>query len=310
MKIKLIPATPNIAFMKMRYVAFALSGILMLASLGILATKGLAFGIDFTGGLVMEFRTEQATDLATLRNAMQDITASDISLQHFGSKRDVMLRVQVAEDTNQPELIQAIKSQLEAIIQGPITYRKTDYVGPQVGNELIQGGAMALGFAFLAILIYIWFRFEWNFGIGALVALFHDVVLALGFYALLGLEFNLSSIAAILTIIGYSINDSVVIFDRVRENLRRFKKMDLRELLNLSLNETLSRTVLTAGTTIVALLALVFFGGDIIQGFSLIILFGVIVGTYSSIFIAAPVLLFSDLRRSEEDEPHASHAKA
>jgi preprotein translocase subunit SecF len=310
MKIKLIPATPSIPFMAMRHAAFALSIVLIVASFGLLFTKGLALGIDFTGGLVMEFRTEQPVELGALRTAMQDVTAGDVSLQHFGSKHDVMLRVQVAEGTNQPELVKAIKTQLESTLQTSITYRKTDYVGPQVGDELIRGGAMALGFAFLAILVYIWFRFEWNFGIGALVALAHDVILALGFYAFMGLEFNLSSIAAILTIIGYSINDSVVIYDRVRENLRRFKKMPLNELLSQSLNETLSRTILTAGTTIVALLALVMFGGEVIRGFSLIILFGVVVGTYSSIFIAAPVLLFSNLRREDDDAHEGQRATA
>lgn len=310
MPLRLINPEKSRNFMGLHKVGFALSLLLIVASIGLLVTKGLQFGIDFTGGMVMEMRLAEPVPLSELRTAVVSTDIGQVTLQHFGSDRDVMLRVQAAEGGEQQALVAQIKDMLATAVPVGIEYRKVDYVGPQVGEELVEAGVMALGFSFLAMLLYIWFRFEWQFGMGAIIALIHDAILTLGFFALLGLEFNLASIAAILTIIGYSINDSVVIYDRVRENLRKYKKMPLSELLNVSINDTLSRTLLTAGTTIVALLALVLFGGAVIRDFSMAILFGVVIGTYSSIFIAAPLLQYMGLRRSAlsgaEDTANAS----
>lgn len=296
--LKLVPHNTSVQFIQKRWFAFILSLILIIASIGILFERGLNLGIDFTGGIVMEMRFEGASDIAQLRQLLTGTVPYEISLQHFGSDNDIMLRIGQDPNNNgkQMQAVQHIKDILNQAYPGQVDYRKVDFVGPQVGSELIQSGAIALFSAFAAILLYIWFRFEWQFGVGAIVALIHDVILTLGFFSLLGLEFNLTSIAAILTIIGYSINDSVVIYDRVRENLRKYKKMLLEDLLNNSINNTLSRTLLTAGTTIVALLALVLFGGHVIESFSKAVLFGVIIGTYSSIYVAAPVLIYLGLR--------------
>ncbi len=295
--ITLIPAGTALNFLKQKNIAFALSAILILGSFFLLATRGLNFGIDFTGGIVIEVQAEQPIVLADIRGALQNSVEGEVALQHFGNEQDILIRVQGSEKEDQGAIIENIKAILANTIPGELDYRKVDFVGPQVGSELIQAGALSLGLAFLAMMLYIWLRFEWQFGVGAIIALVHDIILTLGFFSLMHIEFNLTSIAALLTIIGYSINDSVVIYDRVRENLRKFKKMPLEELLNRSINNTLSRTILTAGTTILALLALVILGGSVIKGFSLAVLFGVIIGTYSSIYIAAPALIFMSLRK-------------
>lgn len=296
MPIRFFPQKTSFNFIGQRWLGFGLSIAMLLLTAFLLAMKGLNFGIDFTGGIMMDVRTEQPADLAAMRQALDEPELGEVSLQHFGDEREVMIRLQASEET-QAKTIERVKTLLAERISPDIDYRQVEFVGPQVGSELIQAGSIALLFAFGAIMLYIWFRFEWQFGIGAIVALIHDTLLTLGFFALLGLEFNLTSIAALLTIIGYSINDSVVIYDRVRENLRKYKKMPLDELLNLSINDTLSRTVITALTTLLALGALVIFGGEVIRGFSLSVLFGVTIGTYSSIFIAAPLLIYVQLRR-------------
>lgn len=297
--LRFTPDNTSFDFIGKRWLAFALSLGLIIGSFGMLLGNGLNLGIDFTGGIVIEARAESPIDIAPLRTVLTQHIEGDVALQHFGSNRDVLIRIQVADASTsgkQSAVVIKAKELLNAHIGPRVDYRKIDYVGPQVSSELLMGGAMALGFAFLAILVYIWFRFEWQFGVGAVVALIHDTILTLGFFSLLGIEFNLSSIAAILTIIGYSINDSVVIYDRIRENLRKYKKQAIADILNRSINNTLSRTILTAGSTIAALLALVYFGGSVIQGFSLAVLFGVIVGTYSSIYVAAPILIYINLR--------------
>lgn len=289
----------HINFMGSRWIAFAFSLILVVASIALPFVKGMNFGIDFAGGIVIEIRPDEPLDLAKMRAALGNQDLGDVALQHFGAENDVMIRVQHPEGNGegQAAVINTIKQTLQETFPDiNIDYRKVDYVGAQVGEELIKAGAMAMLFAFIAIVIYIWIRFEWQFGIGALVALIHDTILTIGFFSLLGLEFNLTSVAAILTIIGYSINDSVVIYDRIRENLRKYKKMALSELINVSLNETLSRTIITAGTTLVAILALVLWGGDVIHSFSLAMFFGVVIGTYSSVYIAAPLLIHMKLQ--------------
>lgn len=245
----------------------------------------------------MELRTEERADLGQMRGILSGQDFGEVSLQHFGDEREVLIRVQAA-DENQARVSETIKALLDAQIGG-IDYRRVEYVGPTVGRELMADGMLALGLSLVAMMLYIWFRFEWQFGVGGIIALIHDSVLLLGFYAVMGLDFGLPAIAAILTVIGYSINDSVVIYDRIRENLRKYKKMEMKELLDLSINETLSRTVLTGGTTLLALLALAWFGGEIIRGFTLAIGFGVIAGTYSSIFVAAPVLHYMQVRNMD-----------
>ncbi len=287
---------------------FVVSILLCILTVFLLNTKGMNLGIDFTGGIVMEMRTQEPADMAQFRALLEHADLGEISLQQFGGAHDVMLRVQASADADQAKIVQHIHGLLDTAIPN-IEYRKVDYVGPQVGAELIRSGIMAVILSFVAIMVYVWFRFEWQYGVGAIAALVHDAFLTVGFIIVTGIEFNLTSIAAILTIVGYSINDSVVIYDRVRENLRRYKKMDLSELLNRSLNETLSRTILTVATAILAVLALVFAGGEVIRSFSLIMLFGIVIGTYSSIYISVPVLLYTRLRAREE-EPTAPAQQA
>jgi preprotein translocase subunit SecF len=262
-------------------------------------------GIDFTGGMLMEVRTEQAADLAAMRESLDGQEFGEISLQYFGSDRDVSIRIQTGAEQEQGAVVDQVKRILSEAMPG-IEYRKIDYVGPTVGKELIRGGVYAVLLSFLGIMLYMWFRFEWQYGLGGILALVHDSIMMLGFFAVTRFEFGLVAVAAILTIVGYSINDSVVIYDRIRENMRKYKKMPVFDMLNISINETLSRTVLTASTTLLAALALALFGGEVIRGFSWAMVFGVIVGTYSSIYISAPTLIY--LRLRDEVAPEAQAA--
>lgn len=293
--LRLIPTQPKIPFMAMRHVAFALSLLSIIATFFLLFTRGLNFGIDFTGGVVIEARMPQAVELSQLRTQMSALNLGDISLQNFGTAEDVLIRLpqQKGGAEAQNTAITAVKA---ALGEG-VEYRRIEQVGPQVGEELTMGAVYALLLSFAAIMVYIWVRFEWQFGLGGLLALVHDAIITVGFYALTQIEFNLTSVAAVLTIVGYSINDSVVIYDRIRENLRKYKKMPIAELLNLSINETLSRTTMTVMTTLLALTALILVGGDVIRDFCLAMFFGIVWGTYSSIFISAPVLIYFKLRR-------------
>jgi len=296
--INVSPGNTKIDFIGKKSVAFVLSIILIVGSFGLLLTKGLNFGIDFTGGIVIEIRSEQEIQISTLRPVLANAGLGEIALQNIGSENDIMIRVQ-GDGGDKAETVAKIKTILEKNLSDKLDYRKVDYVGPQIGEELIETGLIALFLAFLAIMIYIWMRFEWQFSISAILALIHDVIVTLGLYSFMGLEFNLTSIAAILIIIGYSINDSVVIFDRIRENLRKFKKTALPEILNNSINDNLTRTILTSGTTIASLIALVTLGGDVIHGFSIAVLFGIVVGTYSSMYIASPLLVYMNLRNEK-----------
>jgi len=301
MLLRLIPDNTKIDFLGKKYLAFLISGAFILITIFLLVTRGLNFGIDFTGGILIDAKFEQKVDLQKMRGLLKDADIGDISLQTLGEENDVLIRIgQTSEE--QEARVQAInttKSILKDNFGENIDYRKVDYVGPKVGGELILDGALSLLLAVAAIMVYIWLRFEWQFGVGAIVAILHDSVLTLGFFSYTQLEFNLSSVAAVLTIIGYSINDTVVVFDRIRENLRKYKKMPLTDILNISINDTLSRTILTALTTLLVLLALVFLGGDVIKSFSLAALFGIAVGTYSSIYIASPILIFMKIRADE-----------
>jgi preprotein translocase subunit SecF len=236
-----------------------------------------------------------------MRHSLKETGIGEISLQTFGKPNNVMIRVgqDAAEESARGKIVDMVKVNIEENISKEVEYRRVDYVGPKVGGELIKGGIVALLLSFASILCYVWFRFDWQYGIGGVLALVHDAWITIGFFSLTQLEFDLSSIAAVLTIIGYSINDTVVIYDRIRENLRKYKKMPMDELLNISINDTLSRTVLTVGTVVIAVLTLVFVGGEVLRSFSLSTLFGIIIGTFSSVYISAPVLIFFNLRPSE-----------
>lgn len=303
MALSLFPHKPTFDFMGKRWLGFIFSIVLTIASIGLVFTKGLNLGIDFTGGILMEIHTEEAMDLGKLRDGLGHQGFGEISLQNIGdiaAGRDIMIRIQVSESDDQSAIVNKVKTLIAEKINSKIDYRKIDYVGPTVGRELIESGVYAVLSAFACIMLYVWFRFEWQYGVGAILALIHDGIMILGFFALTRLEFGLTAIAAILTIVGYSINDSVVIYDRIRENMRRFKKMPIFDLLNVSINDTLSRTVLTASTTLLAAIALLIFGGEVIRSFSAAMVFGVIIGTYSSIFISAPALIYLNLRATTE----------
>jgi preprotein translocase subunit SecF len=299
-----VPNGTTLRFVRYRTLAFVLSALLILGSFGLIGTKGLNMGIDFTGGVLIELRTPEPADLGQMRGLLANKGFGEVSLQNFGDDREVLIRIQ-ANDENQASVVSTTKESLDAAIAG-VDYRRVEYVGPTVGQELVRAGFTALGLSLVGMMLYVWFRFEWQYGVGGIAALLHDAILLLGFYTLLGLDFGLPAIAAILTVIGYSINDSVVIYDRIRENLRKYKKMPIDELLDLSINETLSRTVLTGGTTLLALTALALWGGEIIRGFALAIGFGVVIGTYSSVYIAAPVLAMMQVRRESEATPEAA----
>ncbi len=293
--LRLIPAGINLRFMARRMIFFVFSGLLVVMSVGLFTIKGVNYGIDFKGGILIEVRLSGGADLGAMRSALSDLALGEVALQEFGAPTDVLIRVQrqVGGEKAQQAAVEAVKATL-----GPdVTYRRTEFVGPKVSEELFWDGVMAVTFAILAILVYIWFRFEWQFGLGAVVALVHDVLSTIGLFSLLGLEFNLSTVAAILTIAGYSINDTVVVYDRVRENLRKFKTMPLAELLDRSINETLSRTVMTSVTTLLALLSLYLLGGEVLRGFSFAMIWGVVIGTYSSVCLAVPILLYLDVGR-------------
>ncbi len=311
MTLSLFPHKPTFNFMGKRWIGFALSIFLSVASIGLLFTKGLNLGIDFTGGILMEIHTTQTEDLGKLRESLGHQGFGEISLQNIGDiagGKDIMIRIQVSASDDQAATINKVKSILQQEAPSGVEYRKIDYVGPTVGQELIESGIYALLSAFACIMLYVWFRFEWQYGVGAILALVHDSILIIGFFSITQLEFNLTAIAAILTIVGYSINDSVVIYDRIRENMRRFKKMSIYDMLNISINDTLSRTVLTAATTLLASIALLIFGGEVIRSFSAAMVFGVIIGTYSSIFISAPTLIYLNLRATTESKTETKPA--
>jgi preprotein translocase SecF subunit len=302
-KLKLVPDNTKIPFMRIRTLAFALSGALGVLSIVLLFVMGLNFGIDFRGGTLIQVQTPGQADIATMRGTVGALGLGDVSLQTFGSEDEILIRIerQTGDAAAQQAAVETVKKALDAQFGG-LEYRRVEFVGPQVSSELVRDGALALGLALIAMLIYIWFRFEWQFSVGAVLATIHDVVLTFGFFAITGLEFNLSVVAAVLTIVGYSINDTVVVYDRVRENLRKYKKMDLRELLNVSINDTLSRTTLTSFTTLLALIALAVVGGPVIAGFVLAMIWGIVIGTYSSIFVAAPILMYLGVRREAFDK--------
>lgn len=301
--LRLVPDNTRIPFFRYRWIAFVWSLVVLVGAIGLVATKGLNFGIDFRGGILIEVQTPTDADLALMRSTLRGLGLGEVSLQTAGSDREVMIRLEQQQGGQdaQTRAVEMIKDALAERLGDGLVWQRAEFVGPKVSSELLRNGVYAVLVSFAGVLIYLWFRFEWQYGVAAIASLIHDVSASIGIYALTGLEFNLTSVAALLTIVGYSLNDTVVIFDRVRENLRRFKTMPLEQLLDLSINETLARTLATSLTTMLALLALYLFGGAVISGFTIIMIWGVIIGTYSTIYIATPVLYYLNLRG--EDAP-------
>ena len=301
MRLKLVPSDTSINFLKHRRIAFIFSILLVASSVGLFVVKGLNLGIDFKGGILIEARnTTGPADISGLRADLGQLGLGDISLQEFGTPTDVLVRVQRQEGDEEAQI--AAIAAISSTLGDSYDIRRTEFVGPTVGAELAEKGMLAVACALLAIMVYIWFRFEWQFSIAAILALAHDVLSTVGLFALTSFEFNLATVAAILTIAGYSINDTVVVFDRVRENLRRYKSYEIRDIINKSLNETLSRTVMTSFTTLLALLAITIFGGAVLRDFALAMIWGVLIGTYSSIFVAVGFLSRFDIRHQEPDD--------
>ena len=299
--LRLVPDNTKIDFMSIRHYAYALSIIMIVGTIVLLWVRGLNLGIDFQGGILLEVRTEGAADLSAMRDKLGQLGLGEVSLQEFGAPNDVLIRVprQQGDETAQMAAIERIKTALGAGYE----YRRTEFVGPQVGQELIEAGILAVVLSIIGITIYIWFRFEWRYGISAVICLLHDVFAVLGLFALTQMEFSLTTLSAVLLVAGYSVNDTVVISDRIRENVRKYKTMPISDLINLSLNETLSRTVMTGGTVLLALGSLWLFGGEVIRNFVDAVFIGIIIGTYSSIFVAAPILIIFKLRPDAKPEP-------
>ena len=299
LRLKFVPENTAFDFLQQIRVAAAFSVILLLASIGLFFGKGLNLGIDFRGGILIEAQSQTSAEITEIRSGLSRLDLGDFSLQSFGSERDILIRVQRQEgdETAQIAAIQLITETLGESFD----IRRTEFVGPTIGAELAEKGILAVCCALIAIFVYIWFRFEWQFSIAAIIALSHDVISTVGLFALASFEFNLATVAAILTIAGYSINDTVVVFDRVRENLRKYKSWDQIKILNKSLNETLSRTIMTSVTTSLALLAIIIFGGAVLRDFALAMLWGVTIGTYSSIFVAVGLISRFDLKRNDDE---------
>ena len=305
--VKVLPVKTHFGFVRLAKYFGALSALLMIGSLAVTLLPfkppcfGMACGIDFKGGTVLEITTApQPVDVGRVRAAMHGLELGDVQVQGFGGPSSAVVKFQTPEGASASQTVETVKARIAAEL-GHVRFVRTDVVGPKVSGELLTKGVAALGGAILLMLIYIWFRFELQFGLGAVAALFHDVILTFGLISVLQIEFNLTAIAAILTIIGYSMNDTVVVFDRLRENLRKYKRMPVREIIDLSINETLTRTIVTSFTGLLALAALAVFGGPTLWGLSIAMLFGIVVGTYSSIYIAAPIILLWGVKRGEDD---------
>ena len=289
--LRIIKSETNINFMRIKKLTLFISSILFFLSLSLVFIKGLNLGIDFTGGSLIEVRFKENIDLNNLRMKMNKLDLGEIQLQTIGNENDIVIKVQDKKnnENTQSETIQIIKNSLSG---ESVEYRRAEFVGPKVGSELVNAGIIAVIFSLIGILIYIWIRFQWNFALGAIIALVHDVILTLGFFSVLQLEFNLATVAAVLTIAGYSINDTVVIYDRIRDTMRKYKQITFDKVINISLNGTLSRTLTTSVTTLLALIALYTFGGIVISSFIIALIWGVLIGTYSSVYVASPILTY------------------
>ncbi len=300
MPFRLVPDDTRIPFMRMARIGFPVSIGLMIISVALAFVIGLNLGIDFKGGTLIEVRSKtEVADLGAIRSTLDALDLGDVEVQGFGSPNDVLIRIatQPGGDAAQQVAVQRAQA---ALGSDDFTYRRVEVVGPRVSGELAWTGTISVIVTMIGVLLYIWFRFEWQFGIGAIATLIHDVALTIGFFAITKLDFNLSSIAAILTIVGYSLNDTVVVFDRIREVLRRYKQKPVIDIIDMAINQTLARTLMTSVTTLIALFALFFFGGAVIRSFTAAMIFGVFVGTYSSIFIGGPILIYLRIRAQSE----------
>lgn len=294
--LQFVPAETRVPFMRFHKLFLGVSAFVVIASIALVLLDGLNFGIDFRGGILLDVKTQGPADISQMRQTLSALGLGEVGIQEFGSPDNVLIRLQ-RQEGGEAEQTAAINRVKEAL--GPnAEYRRVELVGPQVSGELFRDALYALAAALLSIAAYLWFRFEWQFGLAGVLSLLHDCIAIVGVFALLGYEFNLTIVAAILTIAGYSINDSVVVFDRIRENMRKYKTMPFIDLLDLSINQTLSRTFITGLTTIIVLIVLYILGGEVLRGFSFAMLFGVIIGTYSSVFVAVPLLLYLDVRRA------------
>ena len=281
----------NINFVSKFKKANFISIIIFVLSIILISFKGLNYGIDFKGGTLIELRTETSIDTSLIRESLRTMNLGDVNVKKFGKKGDYLIKVE-QKNSNNSSLIPEIKKTLSDYLNTEVDFRRVENVGPKVSSELLQSSVIAITLALAAMLFYIWVRFEWQFSVGSIIALFHDVTITLGIFSLLSLEINLSIIAAVLTIVGYSMNDTVVIYDRIRENLLKYNKISISDISNLSINETLARTIITSVTTLLALFSIYILGGEILRGFSFAMILGVIIGTYSSIFVASPILKF------------------
>lgn len=304
--IRFLPTSAKVPFIKIRMWAIAFSVLVVLGSLFEFANVGINFGIDFRGGIQTEVRTQEPADVEAMRTVVGGLNLGDPRIQQTGDPREVLisLPLQPGEGLEGEEAQQDARRALEAALEASfpgIELRGTDVIGGAVSGELVVKGVMAITLALFLMLVYIWFQFEWQFSVGAILALTHDVIATVGMFSITQMTFDLATVAAILTIVGYSMNDTVIVYDRIRENLRKYKKMPLGELLNMSINDTLSRTILTSSTTLVALISLYLIGGEALKSFSFAMIWGVVIGTYSSIFVAAPLLLFIGVKRESSD---------
>lgn len=307
--LRIVPDNTKFSFMNFRRLSFPLSAFLSVVAVAAFFGIGLNFGIDFTGGTLVEIKSKTGTvAISQVRQATAELDLGEVEVQEFGNQGEVSLRFPLQPGGEKGQ--QAVVDKVRAMFEKDYDIRRVEVVGPRVSGELVQSGILGVVLSIVAVLIYLWFRFEWQFAVGAVIATLHDLVLTIGFFAIAQVEFNMTAMAAILTIVGYSLNDTVVVFDRIRELLRKYKKMPLEELLDLSINTTLSRTIMTSVTTMLALIALVIFGGNVIESFSLPMIFGVVIGTYSSIFIAAPVLIYLGARSVTSSEDKADVADA
>jgi preprotein translocase subunit SecF len=309
MLIRYFPTDTKFQFMRIRRMSFPFSAAMSLVAVFLFLAVGMNFGIDFKGGTLVELRAKaQQADVGSLRQRGNELGFGEIEVQEFGDGREVSVRVELQPGGEQGQ--QAVVSRLRETFEPDYEFRRVEVVGPRVSGELVQSGTLGVLLSLIAILVYLWFRFEWQFAIGAVVATLHDIVLTIGFFAISQIEFNMTSIAAILTIIGYSLNDTVVVYDRIRETMRKYKRMPLNELLDRAMNDTLTRTIVTGASTGLALIALAIFGGEVLKSFSYAMLFGLVVGTYSSVFIAAPILIYLGLKQGAEISATALDAKA
>lgn len=305
--VRYIPVETRFRFMHYRHWALPFSAILSILSIAAFLHFGMNTGIDFRGGTLVEMQARQGSaDIAQIRSDANALGFGQVEVQEFGGPRDVSLRVQIQDGGEAAQ--QAVVTTLRQTFEADYEFRRVEVVGPRVSAELVQSGTLGVVIAIMGVLIYLWFRFEWHFAVGAVIATVHDLVLTIGFFAITQIDFNMTSIAAILTILGYSLNDTVVIYDRIRETLRKYKKMSVLDILDVGLNATLSRTILTGVTTFFALMALAILGGEVIRSFAYAMIFGLIVGTYSSIFVAAPILIYLGVRQAPETASEAAAA--